>query len=149
MERRERERDCHYYPFCFLFRKRETIENHNRTMSSTPKAQEGVKCTTESGDENNNDNEEGDLFEISETFHPARNDGLALIDSVETGAGKQLLHPMKIVFPEGSLTAILGPSGAGKSTLLSVLTDSMQLNTRGGGSGTYETSVCYHVVIYR
>jgi energy-coupling factor transporter ATP-binding protein EcfA2 len=81
------------------------------------------------------------LFEISETFHPARNDGFALIDSVETGAGKQLLHPMKIVFPEGSLTAILGPSGAGKSTLLSVLTDSMQLNTRGVGSGTYETCV--------
>jgi hypothetical protein len=78
-------------------------------MSSAPEAQvrreedtaaeEGVECTTGSGYENNNDDEERDSFSISETFHPARNDGFALIDLVETGAGKRLLHPMKILFP--------------------------------------------------
>jgi ABC-type hemin transport system ATPase subunit len=76
------------------------------------------------------------VVKISETFHPAVNDGYALIDSVETGGGKQLLHPMKILFPEGSVTAILGPSGAGKSTLLSVLTDSLPMFTKGKATGT-------------
>jgi len=70
-------------------------------------------------------------IEISETFKAHRNDGYALIDKVETKNGKQLLYPMKILFPEGSVTAILGPSGAGKSTLLNTLTDSLSLNSRG------------------
>lgn len=54
-----------------------------------------------------------------------------MIESVKASSGKQLLHPMKILFPEGSVTAILGPSGAGKSTLLNILTDSLPLNTKG------------------
>jgi hypothetical protein len=48
---------------------------------------------------------------VSETFQPHINDGFALIDTVETKAGKTLLHSMKILLPEGSVTAILGPSG--------------------------------------
>jgi ABC-type multidrug transport system ATPase subunit len=77
------------------------------------------------------------MVKISETFHPAVNDGYALIDSVETGGGKQLLHPMKILLPEGSVTAILGPSGAGKSTLLSVLTDSLSMFAKGKATGMH------------
>jgi len=67
----------------------------------------------------------------SDIFHPAKNDGYALIDKVETTNGEHtLLHEMELLFPEGSVTAILGPSGAGKSTLLSVLTDSLAVNSR-------------------
>lgn len=66
---------------------------------------------------------------ISETFKPAQNDGYALIKNVKTKKGKKLLHEMNLLFPEGSVTAILGPSGAGKSTLLSVLTDSLSMNS--------------------
>ena len=58
-----------------------------------------------------------------------------MIESVKASSGKQLLHPMKILFPEGSVTAILGPSGAGKSTLLNILTDSLPLNTKGVATG--------------
>lgn len=54
-----------------------------------------------------------------------------MIKTVETKDRKQLLQPMRILFPEGSVTAILGPSGAGKSTLLNTLTDSLSLNSRG------------------
>lgn len=74
---------------------------------------------------------EGGLIEISQTFHPAKNDGYALIDNVSTTKGKKLLHEMNLLFPEGSVTAILGPSGAGKSTLLSILTDSLSTNSNG------------------
>eukprot|EP00934_Nitzschia_sp_Nitz4_P009418 Nitzschia sp. Nitz4//scaffold142_size57810//52068//54174//NITZ4_006501-RA/size57810-processed-gene-0.52-mRNA-1//1//CDS//3329536406//9408//frame0 len=70
-------------------------------------------------------------YDLGATFQPQENDGYALIQSVETTAGKQLLHPMKILFPEGTITAILGPSGAGKSTLLSILTDSLSMNSKG------------------
>jgi len=66
---------------------------------------------------------------ISETFMPALSDGYALIKSVKTRKGKTLLDGMNLLFPEGSVTAILGPSGAGKSTLLSVLTDSLSTNS--------------------
>ncbi len=48
---------------------------------------------------------------ISETFHPEKNDGYAIIENVSTTGGKVLLNQMKILFPEGSVTAILGPSG--------------------------------------
>ena len=77
------------------------------------------------------------MVKISETFHPAVNDGYALIDSVETGGGKQHLHPMKSLRPVGSVTAILGPSGAGKSTLLSVLTDSLSMFAKGKATGMH------------
>jgi ABC-type hemin transport system ATPase subunit len=84
------------------------------------------------------------VVEILETFHPTVNDGYALIDSVGSGVGKQLLHPMKIVLPEGSVTAVLGPSGAGESTLLSVLTDSLQRNTKGKATGMCFISCPHH-----
>lgn len=71
-----------------------------------------------------------DVIEISETFKPHTSDGYALIEKVETRAGKQLLHTMKVLLPEGSVTAILGPSGAGKSTLLNTLTGSLSINSR-------------------
>lgn len=35
--------------------------------------------------------------------------------------GKEILHGIDAIFPEGKRTAIIGPNGAGKSTLLSVL----------------------------
>lgn len=73
---------------------------------------------------------EDDHYVISETFQPHVNDGYALIEKVETKAGKKLLDSMKILLPEGSVTAILGPSGAGKSTLLNTLTDSLSVNSR-------------------
>jgi len=63
-----------------------------------------------------------------------RNSGFADIYSVETSKGKEILHDMNLVFPEGSITAILGPSGAGKSTLLNLLTDSLPSNTKGTAS---------------
>jgi ABC-type multidrug transport system fused ATPase/permease subunit len=77
-----------------------------------------------------------DMF-VTETFTPTQNDGYAVIETVETtgSSGKQLLHPMNVLFPEGSVTAILGPSGSGKSTLLSVLTDSLEPNVRGVAQG--------------
>jgi ABC-type transport system involved in cytochrome bd biosynthesis fused ATPase/permease subunit len=71
------------------------------------------------------------LVDISDSFHPTKNDGYALIDNVSTTKGKKLLHDMHLLFPEGSVTAILGPSGAGKSTLLSILTDSLSTNSSG------------------
>lgn len=70
------------------------------------------------------------VIEISETFKPHTSDGYALIEKVETNGGKQLLHSMKVLLPEGSVTAILGPSGAGKSTLLNTLTSSLSINAR-------------------
>lgn len=73
---------------------------------------------------------DNDIIEISETFKPHVSDGYALIEKVETHAGKKLLHSMKILLPEGSITAILGPSGAGKSTLLNTLTDSLSVNSK-------------------
>ena len=75
--------------------------------------------------------EKADVTFTSQTFKPKANDGYALIESVETNAGKRLLHPMKILLPEGSLTAIMGPSGSGKSTLLNTLTDSLSTNSKG------------------
>lgn len=70
-------------------------------------------------------------MQVSETFQPQSNDGFALIEKVETKAGKSLLHAMKLLLPEGSITAILGPSGSGKSTLLNTLTDSLSVNSTG------------------
>jgi ABC-type multidrug transport system ATPase subunit len=78
--------------------------------------------------EDEGDNEE-QIIKISETFMPNKNDGYALIQSVTTSSGKKLLHEMKILLPEGSVTAILGPSGAGKSTLLNTLTDSLSISS--------------------
>jgi ABC-type bacteriocin/lantibiotic exporter with double-glycine peptidase domain len=75
-------------------------------------------------------NEDG-LVDICDSFHPTKNDGYALIDNVSTTKGKKLLQDMNLLFPEGSVTAILGPSGAGKSTLLSLLTNSLSSNSNG------------------
>jgi ABC-type multidrug transport system ATPase subunit len=47
---------------------------------------------------------------------------------------------MRILFPEGSITAILGPSGAGKSTLLNTLTDSLSVNSEGVATSTSTSS---------
>jgi ABC-type bacteriocin/lantibiotic exporter with double-glycine peptidase domain len=74
---------------------------------------------------------EDDLLDICDSFHPTKNDGYALIDNVSTTKGKKLLQDMNLLFPEGSVTAILGPSGAGKSTLLSLLTNSLSSNSNG------------------
>ncbi|KAL3931611.1 MAG: hypothetical protein SGBAC_011229 [Bacillariaceae sp.] len=73
---------------------------------------------------------ENNLVDVSETFHPTQYDGYALIDNVSTTKGKKLLHEMNLLFPEGSISAILGPSGAGKSTLLNILTDSLSTNSK-------------------
>ena len=70
------------------------------------------------------------LVNVSPSFHPSQYDGYALIDNVSTTKGKKLLHEMNVLFPEGSVSAILGPSGAGKSTLLNVLTDSLSTNSK-------------------
>ena len=77
------------------------------------------------------------LIEISPTFHPTQNDGYALIDNVSTTKGKRLLHEMNVLFPEGSVSAILGPSGAGKSTLLNVLTNSLSSNSKAVADSEY------------
>ena len=69
-------------------------------------------------------------IDITPSFHPSKNDGYALIDNVSTTKGKVLLHGMNVLFPEGTVSAILGPSGAGKSTLLNVLTDSLSMNSK-------------------
>eukprot|EP00538_Stauroneis_constricta_P000453 CAMPEP_0119555380 /NCGR_PEP_ID=MMETSP1352-20130426/7618_1 /TAXON_ID=265584 /ORGANISM="Stauroneis constricta, Strain CCMP1120" /LENGTH=914 /DNA_ID=CAMNT_0007602133 /DNA_START=1 /DNA_END=2743 /DNA_ORIENTATION=- len=60
-------------------------------------------------------------------------DGYIHIDTIHTSgkASVQLLYPMKVDFPQGTVTAILGPSGSGKTTLLSTLTDSLQMNIQG------------------
>ncbi|CAJ1951950.1 unnamed protein product [Cylindrotheca closterium] len=74
---------------------------------------------------------EANLVDVSATFHPTEDDGYALIDNVSTTTGKKkLLKEMNLLFPEGSVSAILGPSGAGKSTLLNVLTDSLSSNSK-------------------
>ena len=85
--------------------------------------------------EHEGDNEE-EIIKISETFMPNKNDGYALIQSVTTSSGKKLLHEMKILLPEGSVTAILGPSGAGKSTLLNTLTDSLSISSTAMADST-------------
>jgi ABC-type multidrug transport system ATPase subunit len=64
------------------------------------------------------------------------NDGYALIDNVSTTKGKKLLYEMNLLFPEGSVSAILGPSGAGKSTLLNVLTNSLSTNSNAHADST-------------
>jgi len=64
----------------------------------------------------------------------AKHHGYAQIDTVETSRGARLLYDMNLVFPEGTVTAILGPSGAGRSTLMHVLTDSLPSNVVGVGS---------------
>ena len=94
---------------------------------------EGVENHT-SEDEQGNDEQ---IIKISETFMPNINDGYALIQSVTTTSGKRLLHEMKILLPEGSVTAILGPSGAGKSTLLNTLTDSLSISSTAVADSTY------------
>ena len=85
-------------------------------------------------DEQGNDEQ---IIKISETFMPNINDGYALIQSVTTTSGKRLLHEMKILLPEGSVTAILGPSGAGKSTLLNTLTDSLSITSTAVADSKY------------
>lgn len=92
-----------------------------------------VETTKEIDDEGTDDEE---IIKVSETFQPNKNDGYALIQSVTTSGGKTLLHEMKVLMPEGSVTAILGPSGAGKSTLLNVLTDSLSVNSKAVADGT-------------
>jgi ABC-type multidrug transport system ATPase subunit len=74
--------------------------------------------------------------QVTDTFKPHKNDGYALIETVTTSKGKRLLHDMKILLPEGSVTAILGPSGAGKSTLLNTLTDSLSINSKAVANST-------------
>ena len=68
----------------------------------------------------NNESDMVDASEVveTETFHPGPNDGYARILKIETTGGKVLLNSMRILFPEGSVTAILGPSGAGKTYAL-------------------------------
>jgi len=87
---------------------------------------EGVENPAVNNEEEANEEQ---IIKISETFMPNVNDGYALIQSVTTSSGKKLLHEMKILLPEGSVTAILGPSGAGKSTLLNTLTDSLSITS--------------------
>jgi ABC-type transport system involved in cytochrome bd biosynthesis fused ATPase/permease subunit len=87
---------------------------------------EGVENHAVKNEEEANEEQ---IIKISETFMPNVNDGYALIQSVTTSSGKKLLHEMKILLPEGSVTAILGPSGAGKSTLLNTLTDSLSITS--------------------
>ena len=92
---------------------------------------------TKNEDEDEEENEE-QIIKISDTFMPNVNDGYALIQSVTTSSGKKLLlHEMKILLPEGSVTAILGPSGAGKSTLLNTLTDSLSISSTAGADSKY------------
>lgn len=55
-------------------------------------------------------------------------DGYCIVQHVTTKSGKQILLPMKLQLPAGSVTAILGPSGAGKTSLLSVIIDSIPTN---------------------
>jgi ABC-type multidrug transport system fused ATPase/permease subunit len=96
------------------------------------------QSVNQAGDDS--DNEEvvvfEDIIKVSETFQPHMNDGYALIQSVTTSNGKKLLHEMKVLMPEGSVTAILGPSGAGKSTLLNTLTDSLSINSTAVADST-------------
>ena len=54
---------------------------------------------------------------ISDTFKPHVNDGYALIEKVEIKSGKQLLDSMKILLPEGSVTAILVRSEKSKFSM--------------------------------
>jgi ABC-type multidrug transport system fused ATPase/permease subunit len=70
--------------------------------------------------------------------------GYAGIQSVETLSGTRILHTMNVLFPEGSVTAILGPSGAGKSTLLNLLTDSLSVNAVGVADGKFSYKYCHH-----
>jgi len=76
-------------------------------------------------------NDGSELLKISPSFTPTVNDGYVLIDRVETKNGKRLLHEMNVLFPEGTVTAVMGPSGAGKSTFLNVVTDSLSINSIG------------------
>jgi ABC-type multidrug transport system fused ATPase/permease subunit len=87
-------------------------------------------------DDNDGGVTEEDIIKVSETFQPHKNDGYALIQSVTTSNGKKLLHEMKVLMPEGSVTAILGPSGAGKSTLLNTLTNSLSINSTAVADST-------------
>jgi len=57
---------------------------------------------------------------------PESDTGYAVVVSVRTKKGKDLLQPMVLDFPEGEIVAIMGPSGASKSTLLDFLTCSIQ-----------------------
>mmetsp|Transcript_40197 Transcript_40197/g.45745 ORF Transcript_40197/g.45745 Transcript_40197/m.45745 type:complete len:641 (-) Transcript_40197:176-2098(-) len=62
------------------------------------------------------------------------NNGFAYIESVQTTKQKkQILYPMKVDFPEGSICAILGPSGSGKTTFLNTITDNIQINLKSHG----------------
>jgi hypothetical protein len=88
-------------------------------------------------DDNDGGVAEEDIIKVSETFQPHKNDGYALIQSVTTSNGKKLLHEMKVLMPEGSVTAILGPSGAGKSTLLNTLTNSLSINSTAVADSTW------------
>jgi ABC-type multidrug transport system ATPase subunit len=79
-----------------------------------------------------NDNNSNIEADDSARGFPKR--GYAQIDIVETSKGVRLLHDMNLVFPEGTVTAILGPSGAGRSTLMHALTDALPANVVGVGT---------------
>lgn len=66
-------------------------------------------------------------------------DGSLYIESVETKKGHQILHPMQIDIPQGSVCAILGPSGSGKTTLLNTITDNIPSNIQAFGKSKYST----------
>ena len=57
------------------------------------------------------------------------------LESVATKKGRQILYPMKVDFPEGSICAILGPSGSGKTTFVNTVTDNIGSNIKAFGDG--------------
>jgi len=65
--------------------------------------------------------------------NPRFNDGYIYIESVQTRKNHQILYPMKVDFPEGSICAILGPSGSGKTTFLNTVTNNIQSNIKSYG----------------
>ena len=57
------------------------------------------------------------------------------LESVATKKGRQILYPMKVDFPEGSICAIFGPSGSGKTTFVNTVTDNIGSNIKAFGDG--------------
>jgi ABC-type multidrug transport system ATPase subunit len=72
------------------------------------------------------------------TWSDNNNHGFAQVQSMQVNLGKNkdpkvLLHPMKILFPENQVTAIMGPSGSGKTTLMNFLTGSVSKGVQAKG----------------